>query len=102
MTALDDLIDGASGDDVPVATLLRKVKVLASRLRSVAFEEWVDHELTGYPLEADQESRADRTVRGNESDDARIARSIRATGWGPLFSPQACSPTSAIRGESVT
>lgn len=49
MTALEDLIDGASGDAVPVATLLRKVKVVASRLGSVALEEWVDHELTGYP-----------------------------------------------------
>lgn len=52
MTALEDLIDGASGDVVPVATLLRKVKVVASRLGSVALEEWVDHELTGYPPDA--------------------------------------------------
>lgn len=38
---------------MPAATLLRKVKVVASRLGSVALEEWVDHELTGYPGHAE-------------------------------------------------
>jgi len=49
---LGQLIDGASGEDVSVATLLRKVKVVAARMGNVALEEWVDHELTGYPTEA--------------------------------------------------
>ena len=52
MTLLEDLIDGSSGDSVPVATLLRKVKVLAARLKTVELAEWVDHELLGYPTGA--------------------------------------------------
>jgi hypothetical protein len=53
MTPLEELIEGASGDSVPVATLLRKVKVVAARLGTVELEQWVDHELTGYPENAD-------------------------------------------------
>lgn len=48
MTFLQELIDGASGD-MPVPTLLRKVKVLAARARSEPLAEWVEHELSGYP-----------------------------------------------------
>lgn len=48
MTLLQDLIDGASGE-VPVTTLLRKVKVVASRAEVPALDEWVQHELDGYP-----------------------------------------------------
>lgn len=49
MTFLQQLIEDASGDQVPVSTLLRKVKVVAKRLGNVSLEAWVDHELTGYP-----------------------------------------------------
>ena len=49
MTLLEDLIDSASSDTAPVSTLLRKVKVIAARLRTGELEEWVEHELVGYP-----------------------------------------------------
>lgn len=52
MTILQDIVDGASGD-APVAGLLRKVKVVAARLGVSRLESWVDHELTGYPVDAD-------------------------------------------------
>lgn len=48
MTLLTALIDGASGDTA-VTTLLRKVKVVASRAEVPALDDWVDHELDGYP-----------------------------------------------------
>jgi hypothetical protein len=51
MTLLDDLIDGASSD-APVAGLLRKVKVLASRMELGQLDDWVEHELNGYPSDA--------------------------------------------------
>jgi len=53
MTPLEELIAGASGDGVLVATLLRKTKVVAARLRNVTLEVWVDHELNGYPDDID-------------------------------------------------
>lgn len=49
MTYLTDLIDGASGDEVALAVLLRQAKVLASRLRVPALGDWADQELNGYP-----------------------------------------------------
>jgi len=49
MTLLQEIIDGASGTDVPVSTLLRKVKVLAARTGTAAsLGQWVDQELSGY------------------------------------------------------
>jgi hypothetical protein len=48
MTLLQDLIDGASGD-APVTSLLRKVKVVAARAGVGRLDEWVAHELNGYP-----------------------------------------------------
>ena len=47
MSILDDLISGASGD-VPVSSLLKKVKVVAARARVPALAEWVGLELNGY------------------------------------------------------
>lgn len=49
MSLLDEIIHGASEDSQSVATLLRRVKVLASRLDAVSLDEWVGHELAGYP-----------------------------------------------------
>ena len=49
MTPLEELIAGASGDEVSVSTLLRKVKVVAARLGTIHLEQWVDFELNGYP-----------------------------------------------------
>lgn len=51
MSLLEELIDGASCDTVPVATLLRKAKVLAVRLQTGQLGEWVEYELVGYPSE---------------------------------------------------
>jgi hypothetical protein len=48
MTLLDELVTDASAEDKSVSTLLRKVKVLAARLKTVQLAEWVDHELVGY------------------------------------------------------
>ncbi|HEU5475825.1 MAG TPA: hypothetical protein VFV67_34750 [Actinophytocola sp.] len=48
MTLLDEIIESASGDDVPVSSLLRKVKVLASRIGTGDLAKWVEHELVGY------------------------------------------------------
>ncbi len=65
---LDDLIETASSDEVPVSTLLRKVKVVAARLGTAALEEWVDHELNGYPHDAelpDYRAKRGSEVRGD-------------------------------------
>lgn len=48
MSLLSDLVDGASGDQAAVSTLLRKVKVIAARLKTGELETWVEHELVGY------------------------------------------------------
>lgn len=49
MGLLLDIEEGASGDTVPLATLLRMVMRLASRLDSKIALDWVEHELNGYP-----------------------------------------------------
>lgn len=49
MTLLSELVSGASGDTVPVATLLRQLKVIAARTEAAPLAEWVRHELDGYP-----------------------------------------------------
>lgn len=49
MTLIQEIIDGASGTDTPVSSLLRKVKVLASRTGTASsLGAWVDQELSGY------------------------------------------------------
>ncbi|MDC8980973.1 hypothetical protein PR370_07335 [Mycobacterium marinum] len=52
MSRLDDIIDAATGDTVPVPTLLRMVKVLAGRTQTAVLDDWVDKELDGYPDDA--------------------------------------------------
>lgn len=49
MALLTEIIDAASSDTLSVATLLRKMKVLAARTGTGQLAEWVDHELMGYP-----------------------------------------------------
>jgi hypothetical protein len=49
MTLLQDIIESASGSEVGVATLLRKVKVLAARVGTGELASWVHYELDGYP-----------------------------------------------------
>lgn len=51
MTLLNELVDGASRDDVTVTTLLNQLKVLAARTRVGELADWVEHELVGYPNE---------------------------------------------------
>lgn len=51
MTLLDDLIAGASGE-APVASLLRQVKVLASRTGADPLAAWIEQELNGYSDDA--------------------------------------------------
>lgn len=64
MTSLQNLIAAASDDDVPVAVLLRKLKVVAARLGTVSLEEWVHYELQGYPADAELPAyRAERESR---------------------------------------
>jgi len=53
VTLLSDLIDAASGDEVALPVLLRRVKVLAARLRTGALAGWVEHELAGYGADAE-------------------------------------------------
>ncbi|MBA5804445.1 hypothetical protein [Rhizobium changzhiense] len=49
MGLLAEIQNDAVTDATPVATLLRKVLVLASNLDSSVLEDWVRHELHGYP-----------------------------------------------------
>lgn len=53
MGLLAEIQSDALDDKVPVATLLRKVMVLASNLDSGILEDWVRHELNGYPNSVD-------------------------------------------------
>ncbi|MCW4355224.1 hypothetical protein ONR57_18120 [Hoyosella sp. YIM 151337] len=48
MTRLEGLIDDAAGDSVPVASLLRQVKVVAARMNAELLGAWVKMELDGY------------------------------------------------------
>lgn len=49
MTLLREIQDTAVSSETRAADLLRKCKILAARLGSADFGEWVDHELSGYP-----------------------------------------------------
>lgn len=49
MTLLRQIQDAAVSDDTRVADLLRKCKILASRLKSEELAHWVERELNGYP-----------------------------------------------------
>jgi len=53
MGLLAEIQNDALSDATPVATLLRKVLVLASNLDSGLLEGWVRHELNGYPRDVD-------------------------------------------------
>lgn len=53
LTKLAAIIDGATGEAVSTVSLLRMLKVVASRLRTAPLEDWVDRELSGYGHEDD-------------------------------------------------
>jgi len=59
--AVHELVEMASGHDADVVTVLRKALVIASRLQASDFEEWIRHELHGYP-------------KGSELPDYRIVK----------------------------
>jgi hypothetical protein len=60
MTLLRQIQDELASSNVDVSAALRKCKILARRLHSDQFAQWVDWELGGYP--ADVEVPAYRTV----------------------------------------
>lgn len=49
MSTLEDIIRGATTDDVSVPSLLRMMKVLGARTETAVLVDWVDNELGGYP-----------------------------------------------------
>lgn len=53
MGLLTEIQNDALSDSTPVATLLRKVMVLAANLDSEVLEDWVKHELHGYGGDVD-------------------------------------------------
>jgi hypothetical protein len=70
MTLLREIQAAATETDVPLPTVLRKCKVLASRLRHEPLKEWTDWELNGYPNEdvlPNYRSRFGVTVLGHFS-----------------------------------
>lgn len=53
MTLLRQIQDELASSDVDVAAVLRKCKILARRLHSDQFAQWVDWELNGYPKDVE-------------------------------------------------
>lgn len=53
MGLLQEIQNDALSDTTPVSTLLRKVMVLGSNIDSNLIEDWVRHELSGYPNEVE-------------------------------------------------
>lgn len=49
MSLVREIMDGAIDSQIDISTVLRKCKVLAARLKSTEFAEWIDRELNGYP-----------------------------------------------------
>lgn len=49
MSLLRDIQEAAVDSDVPIASLLRKCKILAARLGNADFKAWINAELNGYP-----------------------------------------------------
>ena len=48
MSVLSELVDDAASDGIPTAVLLRRIKVLAVRLKTPPLAQWVQNELDGY------------------------------------------------------
>ena len=95
MSPLEELVQAASGDSVSVSTLLRKLKVVATRLGTTPLDEWVDHELMGYPCDTELPNyRATRTAQvqgtftgsfGSVLRNALVPRGNFPPGWEELF-----------------
>jgi hypothetical protein len=52
MTVLDDILEASTDSHVPVADLLRKVQIAATRLGASDIAQWARNELSGYAPEA--------------------------------------------------
>jgi hypothetical protein len=52
MSLLRDIQDAAITTDQPLASVLRKARVLAARLGNEPLRQWISHELNGYPPKA--------------------------------------------------
>lgn len=52
MSLLHDIQNAATDKSVSVSTILRKAKILASRLKERNFDSWLEQELNGYPDDA--------------------------------------------------
>jgi hypothetical protein len=48
MALLDDIIEAATDDKVPIGTLLRRCLVLEHQVKNEKFKKWLDRELDGY------------------------------------------------------
>ncbi len=48
MALIDDIIDAATDDKVPIGTLLRKCLVLEQQVKNEKFKIWLNQELNGY------------------------------------------------------
>jgi hypothetical protein len=48
MALIDDIIDAATDDKVPIGTLLRKCLVLEQQVKNEKFKTWLNRELNGY------------------------------------------------------
>lgn len=53
MGLLEDIQSDILNDDIPLATVLRKALVLASKLGSNRLRDWASYELNGYPNDAE-------------------------------------------------
>jgi AbiTii len=53
MTLLQEIQQAAIDSKVDITTVLRKARLLGSRLKNAEFEEWVQRELNGYPTRED-------------------------------------------------
>lgn len=53
MSLIEEIVQGASGEDMTLTSLLLKCQVLVSRLGSKPAEAWVQWELNGYPQDAE-------------------------------------------------
>jgi len=50
---VEQLQSDAMNDSVPITVLLRKAKAAAVKLRQTELADWIEHEISGYPPEAD-------------------------------------------------
>jgi hypothetical protein len=51
MSVFEEIKNDLVSDDASLSSILRKTKIVASRLQYQEFEEWIDCELGGYPSE---------------------------------------------------